>query len=302
MEKDHLQLLREAFNAYLLRLGSELEPDDPYLPYEFEYITKAKWRPFVDAMLLDELREATNQLHQWRDMLRSWLAWNEVASTYEDQSAWTLRRELMEPLMHWCLLAPSAFRDLFTFVGTSAVHQLRLHMESGYADHMEGDPTASYPRPRPLTRRKKEDRLFAMVAPLAGSASFTSALRKLDDADYREQTKDYRNLNSHAIGPRIAIGITKMVTREVGPATKMQWQPDGTGRIVTVPGHFAPSYNFGGLEPLDPEVARRANLLQYARARECFSQLTTLISSLASTLPRADVQRDISNAKPHNEQ
>lgn len=302
MEEDHLQLLRVALDAYLLRLGSALEPDDTYLPYEYEYIAKAKWRPFMDAMLQDELREVTNQLHQWRDMLRSWQAWNGVASTYEDQSAWTLRREFMEPLMHSCLLAPSSFRDLLTFVGTNAVHQLRLHTEPDYVDHMEGDPTTSEPRPRPLTRRKKEDRLFAMVAPIAGSALFTSALRKLDDPDYRERTKDYRNSNSHAIGPRIAVGMTKMVTRQVGPATEMQWQPDGTGRIVTAPSRFVACYTFGGLEPLDPEAARRANLLQYERARDCFSQLTTLISSLASTLPRADEQIDIASATPPNEQ
>ena len=288
MEEDHLNLLRTAFNAYLLRLGSALEPNDPYLPYEYDYIAKAKWRPFIDAMLQDELREVTNQLHQWRDMLRSWHAWNEVASTYEEQEAWTLRREFMEPLMHSCLLAPSSFRDLLTFVGTNAMHQLRLHTESGYIDRMQGDPNPSDPKPRPLTRRKKEERLFTMLAPITASGPFTSALRRLDDVDYREQTKDYRNSNSHAIGPRIAVGITKMVTRIVVPATEMQWQPDGTGRIVTVPGRFVPSYTFGGLEPLDPESARRANLLQYARARDCFGHLTELISSLASTLPRAD--------------
>lgn len=79
-----------------------------------------------------------------------------------------------------------------------------------------------------------------------------------------------------------------MVTRRAVPATRMEKQPDGTGRIVEVPGKYVASYTFGGLEPLDPEVARIANLGQYRVARTSFERFKAILQANANTLPRAD--------------
>lgn len=285
---EYRNFLRQSFDEFLQALDGSLEPNDPYLPYEFPYITAAKWRFLADAMLQDELRELTNRLHEWRDMLRRWHAWNTVVSKKEEMPAWDLRREFMDPLVHTSLLMPSAIRDVFTFVGTNALHQVRLHVETGYKDILKGDPSASDPQPRPLTRRQRESRLAKLATPLPGASAFVNALRKLDDSAYREVTKDYRNANSHAIGPRIAIGLTRMVTRRAVPATRMETQPDGTGRIVEIPGKYVASYAFGGLEPLDLEIARTANLGQYRVARACFGRFTALLQANANALPRAD--------------
>lgn len=284
---EYRSFLRESFDEFLQSLDGPLEPDDQYLPYEFPYIAAAKWRFMADIMLQDELREVTNRLHEWRDMLRRWHAWNKVVSTKEEMPAWDLRREFMDPLMHTSLMMPSAIRDIFTFVGTNALHQIRLHLEAGYKDVLEGDPSASDPQPRPLTRRRKEARLAKLVEPLPGATAFVNCVRQLDDAVYRERTKDYRNANSHAIGPRIALGHTRMVTRRAVPATRMETQPDGTVRMVEVPGKYIASYAFGGLEPLDLEVARIASLGQYKIARTCLEKFTAVLQANANTLPPA---------------
>jgi hypothetical protein len=288
MDPAYLNLLRSAFEQYLGALDGPLVPDDHPLPYDFPYITEAKWRFLADAMIQDELREFTNRLHDWRDMLKRWQAWNIVVSVKEEMPAWDLRREFMEPLMHTCLMMPSALRDLATFVGTNALHQVRIHTEASYLDTLEGDPSSAVPAPRPLTRRQKETRLARLAAPLQGSDQFMSSLRHMDDETYRTRTKDYRNLNSHAIGPRIALGHTRMVTRQAVPATRMESQPNGTGRLVEVPGRYVASYSFGGLEPLDLEVARIANLEQYTASRQCFTFFTSLLKVHCAKLPRAD--------------
>lgn len=280
--------LRRSFDEFLQTLDEPLEPDDAYLPYEFPYITAAKWHFMADAMLQDELREVTNRLHEWRDMLRRWHAWNIVVSKKDEMPAWDLRREFMEPLMHTSLLMPSTIRDVFTFVGTNALHQVRLQVEAGYKDVLEGDPSASDPKPRPLTRRQREGRLAKLATPLPGGSAFVDSVRQLDDADYRDKTKDYRNANSHAIGPRIALGATRMVTRRAVPATRMETQPDGTGRVVEIAGKYVASYSFGGLEPLELEVARIASLGQYRVARTCLEKFTGILKANANTLPRAD--------------
>jgi hypothetical protein len=285
---EHREFLRRSFNEYLQTLDEPLEPADSYLAYKFPYIAEAKWQLFAGTMLQDELCEVTNRLHAWRDMLRRWHAWNQVANPKEEMLAWDLHREFLDPLMHSCLLLPSAVRDLFTFVGTNAMHQLRLHVEPGYKDRLEGDPSPLDPKPRPLNRREKEIRLAKLAKPLASATNFVDALRKLDDAAYREKTEDYRNSNSHAIGPRIAVGHTRMVTRTAVPLTRMEVQPDGTVSMIEVPGKYVAGYCIGGQPPLDPEVARLASLKQYDYARNCFEKLTHVIQIHASTLPRAD--------------
>lgn len=285
---EYRDFLRESIEEFLQFLAGPLEPDDPHLPYDYPYIVEAKWGFMAGAMLQDELREVTNRLHEWHRMLQRWHAWNKVVSTQEEMRAWSLRLEFMEPLMHTSLLMPSAFRDLFTFVGTNALHQVRLHVEPGYKDVLEGDPSASDPSPRPLSRRKKEARLTRLAAPLSGAAAFVRLVRKLDDEDYRVKTKNYRNANSHAIGPRIASGETGLVTRRVVPATRVETQADGTCRIVEVPGRYVASYGFGGVEPLDLEAARVASLDQYHVARICFDTFAAVVKAHADTLERAD--------------
>jgi hypothetical protein len=79
-----------------------------------------------------------------------------------------------------------------------------------------------------------------------------------------------------------------MVTRQATPATRIEVQAGGTAPIVEVPGQYVASYAFGGLEPLDLEVARVASLTQYRIARTCFAKFTTVLKSNADTLPRAD--------------
>lgn len=288
MDYEYINLLRDSFEEFLRYLDEPLEPDDPYLPYDFPYITAARWNFMANALLQDELREVTNRLHEWRDMLRRWHAWNRVVSLKEETPAWDLRREFMEPLMHTCLMMPSAMRDIFTFVGTNALHQVRLHLEPGYTDRLEGDPSAAVPTPRSLTRRQKETRLVQVARPLENTSDFIHAIRQLDSEDYRTKTSDYRNLNSHAIGPRIALGQTRMVTRRVVPATRMEPQEDGTGRIVEVPDRYVASYAIGGLQPLDIDTARTANVEQYTVARACFDFFTGILKSHADRLPRTD--------------
>ena len=176
---------------------------------------------------------------------------------------------------------------MITFVATNAIHQIRYHTDAAYKDSLEGDPSASDPTPKPLTRRRKESRLANIADPLSGSHEFIELLRRLDDRNYRDSTSDYRNLNMHAIGPRLVQGVTKMVTRKVVVATWMEPQANGTFKPKPIAGKFVPSYSFGGTEPLNPETARKASLKQYHIARDCFDSFTRLLRLHTGIMPRA---------------
>jgi hypothetical protein len=286
MSLDRNNLLRTAFDAYLLQLnGGELEPAENYLSYDFDGIDSHQWHALGNEMVKDELREITNNLNHWHGSLQRWQAWNTVIQPYGTDEAWELRREFLEALAHHCLLTPSSIRDTFTFVATNSMHQVRLMASKGYRDYLEGDPKNPSEKPKHLTRRQKEKRLADLISIWSEAPGFMASLRKIDDEAYRNVTSDYRNRNSHSIGPRLGIGITRAVVRSVKQATMMSKQPDGTYVPAPISGKMSVSYGFGGTEPLDMEKARAANLDQYRRARECYAKYRGLLAVGLASMP-----------------
>ena len=71
MDTKYSALLRRAFDEYLVRWDAgEMEPEERYLPYDFEKVDHHEW-PLLGAELVkDELRELTNLLNHWLGSLR----------------------------------------------------------------------------------------------------------------------------------------------------------------------------------------------------------------------------------------
>jgi hypothetical protein len=275
MDNETEKLCRTAYNAYLITLEqANLEPSFNYLPYDFDHIKSLKWKILGEEMVFCELRELTNIVNQWRSYLRKWHAWNLVIGKYKEEDAWELRIEFLETRAHYCLLQPSAVRDKITFVATNALHQVRLASENDYKDYLDGDPTAQDKNPRHPTRRIKENRLYQLISKWSESNGFMEALRKIDNETYRQQTFDYRNKNSHAIGPRLGVGITQM-----------KEQDDGTWIDQPIPNKLSVSYGFGGTLPLDMEEARIANLEQYELAHSCYANYRKLLAQGLDSIP-----------------
>jgi hypothetical protein len=289
MDAERIALLRDAFDAYLNQLTSgHLEPDVRYLPYDFPEIEERQWEVFGGVLVHDELHEITNNLNHWLWLLKRWHAWNIVTKPYSERDTWLVRRELVESLVHQCLLQPSTTRDVFTLIATNSVHQVRLASEKEYRDYLPGDPRTPNEKPKQLNRHQKEKRLASLTAALPGSSDFLLALSRLNDEAYRHETTDYRNQVSHAIGPRLGLGVTNQVTRSIEQAEALVEQPDGTWIPTPIPGKVAVSYAFGGMDPLDMERARTANVDQYLRARACYSAYCSLLASGMALIPRRD--------------
>jgi hypothetical protein len=287
------QLFRTAFDAYLTELkNSKLEPSEDYLPYDFEEdIDARQWcLPWgiINRMVKGELNELTNDLNEWHDSLIRWYAWNKVIGPYSNIiDAWKLRSEFLGTRIHYCLFQPSSSRDRFTFIITNAMHQVRLMVEKGYQDYLEGDPKTpdNIKKPKYLIRRQKEKRLSKLISIWSEGAEVMRVLQTIDDEAYRKDTKDYRNRHSHVIGPRLGIGHIRFVTRHVSQCTTMTKQPDGT--YLPIPtGKMAGSYGSGGgTPPLDLEKAHAANLAQYRRARKCYTSYRKLLAVGLEAMP-----------------
>lgn len=284
----HAQLLREAFNQYLVHVHElPLNPGGKLLSYDFNFIDGRKWHIFADTLVQCDLRELTNLINGWSNLLCRWHAWSMVLEGREEMEAWELRSEFLDSMVHECLLMPASIRDTITSVATAAFHQVRLSIDRSYHDRLEGEPKTPEERPKPLKRRQKEERLSRLVQVWPSSANFLRTLREINTKDYVVETRDYRNLTAHSIGPRLGIGHTRIVTRSVKQAQDFKKRDDGSYILEDVPGKLVVSYGHGGTPPLNLEVVRAANLAQYEKARVCYVEYRALLEAVVAEIEPA---------------
>lgn len=285
---------RQALARYVEGLESLSAPpplDGPPFPYNAcPLIEEVAWRTptlVADPLVESELRELTNTLNEWRGALRRWYVWLGVLEGFTDDEAWDLQWEFVESIAFQCLFYPSATRDRFTFVATNALHQVRMSADPAYPDRLVSDPKpGKEDKQRFLSRKKSEAQLEEIASTLDGGAAFTAALRLIDEDDYLELTRNFRNLASHAIAPRLTVGHTNMVVRRVLPATTLVKQPNGTYKDELVPGKQQVSYGFGGMEPLQMRTVFKANLAEFVKASICFNTYANVLNRALGALPR----------------
>ena len=271
-------LLERAFSAYAeTRKSTPLEPDISYLSYDFNdwHISSVS-----SDMVRDQLNEFTNIINGWQSALRRWHAWNLTLEKFpDDMEAWEIRIEFLQPLVHTCLLEPSAVRDKMVFVAINSFHQLRLASDLSYPDHLVGDPTTTRPKPRFQTRPDKETQLQNLIKNFPDASAFMAALQSLDDDGYKRKTSDYRNRSSHALAPRIELGLVETITRKVVPATQLVQNSRGTFDEIVLPNQMRVRYGIGGTTPLNSEEARTANMVEFMKARRCYALYRQLLVS-----------------------
>jgi hypothetical protein len=288
MSAEEDPLLRRGLDAYLACRGPDCMPCGlPPLPYDFERFKAGCWHLQVGVELVTgDLQDLTNVLNNWWTLLAKWHAWNSALQQFSEHDAWVLRGEFLESAVHQCLFCPSALRDAIVHVATQGIHQARLAIGKGYRDQIPGDPLQPDQEPRRYPRRKREERLRELLSPWQAGAHLLDRLAGLDDEDYRKRTLDYRNEHSHAIGPRLGLGLTRMLTRSVNQATELIEQESGRFELIDIPGKAQVSYGFGGRRPLDLAGSYAANLLQYQRARECFEAYVGILDAALKQMPR----------------
>lgn len=285
---------RQALARYMEGLESFSAPpplDGPPFPYKAcPLIEEVAWRTpalVADPLVESELRELTNTLNEWRGALRRWYVWLGVLEEFTDDDAWALQWEFVESIAFQCLFYPSATRDRFTFVATNALHQVRMSADHAYPDRLASDPKpGKEDKQRFLSRKKSETQLEEIASTLDGGAAFAAALRSIDENDYLELTRNFRNLASHAIAPRLAAGHTNMVVRRVVPAKTLVKKPNGTYEDELVPGKQQVSYVFGGTEPLQMRTVFKANLAEFEKVSICFNIYVNVLNRALSALPR----------------
>lgn len=136
------QMLKEALAKYLSLLTSE-NLGAP-VSYDEKPIDASSLNPTAAELVRGEVREMTNLINTWRGRLKQWQTWNQAIEGYDFNDAWEIRREFLEPLVHYCLLQPSSIRDALATVAANVFHQVRLAQDTGYLDVLEGEPKGPY--------------------------------------------------------------------------------------------------------------------------------------------------------------
>lgn len=296
MDDRYQSLLRDSFGEYLKRLDGL--PYETLLAYDFEFLANRQWHLLGEMMVESDLRELTNLVNRWQHSLLRWDVWNQVLASHDEETAWLLRYEFLHALAHECLLRPSALRDTFTSVATNSLHQARLSIDPAYRDHLTGDPTSPSDHPKPLNRGAKEKRLYAIAKTWSIGESLLAGIRQIDSQAYKDATYNYRNLVNHTIGPRLGVGETRMVTRQVVPAERMEQQADGSFNLVTIPDKMCVRYGFGGTPPLDLVAAYQANKQQFSLARACYGQFLSFLKEVVAEIEPQIETETLANPAP----
>lgn len=226
--------------------------------------------PFVYFMVEGELRESINDLNSWQRALDTLELWSGILADYNEEEAWALRHEFVEPVVYFCMHQPSSTRDRLAQVATNGIHQANLNLVDGYKDALDQD------NGRFLSRKRIESQLSRVAGHWSGGHRLLASLQSLNSKKYRQQTFNYRNRASHFIAPRLELGEVEFVTRSIEPREEMVRQADASYRMEQVPGKKSISYSFGGIRPLTLKEIIEANLREYdlaAIALDAYSDL-----------------------------
>lgn len=276
------KVYEQAYTLFLDKLEVVPTPAHFPLPYGIcEEVRQAPWPhlPLINQMVSWDLSETINQLNAWAEWLLHLSIWTEVLDNFDEQDAWTLQLHYVDPLAQVCLMEPSATRDRFGHIATNAIHQANLCTLDGYRDCLIQDQ-----QERPLSRKRVENQVAEIGKTWTGLPVFLDALKNLDTEGYRQATKNYRNLASHAIAPRFRFGYTNMVVRSICPATELVQQPDGGYLLVEHPTKKVVSYGFGGTDALDLREVHRLSQTQFDQAVSVFNAYGTLMGEMLSAL------------------
>lgn len=276
------QVYEQAYSIFLDKLEIVPTPKNFPLPYGIcEEIQQAAWPriPFMSHSIAGDLSETINQLNAWGEWLLHLTIWTEVIDHFDEQDAWNLQHHYVDPLAQICLMQPSAVRDRFGHIATNAIHQANLSTLGGYRDRLEQDKQS-----HPLSRKKLENQIAEITKTWRSAPAFLNVLKNLDTEDYRQATRNYRNLASHAIAPRFRFGYTNMVVRSIVPATEKVQQSDGGFLFVDHPTKKAVSYGFGGTDALDLREVHRLSQTQFNQAIAVFNTYSALMSEMLSAL------------------
>jgi hypothetical protein len=290
--RNMLELAYKKFRDTLDKLGAD--GTGPLHPYDScKKVQEVVFRtPFMSMDIGNDLTELVNHVNIWTIRLGYWNAWNSVLVDYNEEDAWALRSDFVEPLAYFCMFQPSGMLDRFIGFATKLVHHANMAIDKNYPDRLDGDAQVykrlekHHPQPYDvfLPRREALAQVERISKNWPSAKAFFEKLGCLDDDAYQGKTRDFRNKASHAIAPRFELGETGYATRRVGYAKKKIEIGGGYVDFVEDPTQKCVSYGFGGVEPLSLKDTHAESKKQHAFARSVLVACEAMLEEMCKAI------------------
>lgn len=229
-----------------------------------------------------EVRETINSINAWGMQLHAWALWNHVLDSYSDKNdQWEIASHFIEPIAFFCMLQPSGLSERLVVASETALHQANLRVFSGEPDRLDQDLLKPGAILRKGDRRRQLDRLGQRWQ---NYPPFRQALDALNGPDYRQQTRNFRDLSAHSFAPRLHAGHVSRAIRSYGPWEEHVQQPDGSYLMTPHPTKKAVSYAMADAPPLDLKMMQATNLSEYEKARTALTRFTELVLELCARI------------------
>lgn len=231
-----------------------------------------------------EVRETINSLNAWGVRLHQWQAWNDVVSSYAaEEDGWKVLHHFLEPVAFYCMFQPSSFADRLRLTAENLLHQANQRTAPEEPDHLVQDA-----RPGKFLRRPDQRKQLGKLGHRwLTFPVFQQALYALNGDQYRQLTRNYRDLAAHAFSPHLMMGHITRATRSIVPQTYIVRQDDGSYLPTEHPIKKAASYARVCQEPLSLEETFKANLAEYELARKAIESFITLARELCDAIDAA---------------
>lgn len=219
--EEETALLREAFEAYRLTFvnGGSALALAPYEHVDLPHIEGIQALTYL-PMVASHLQHLANELNAFVYHFEQIVAWAAVLPRYDLGSQLVLLREFVACPATVLITYPYSLRSRFIFSVSHLSHQANLlTREKATEADLPADNAINY---KVMVRASGH---------WNGFAAFDTALRDLDDADYKKTTRDFRHKYQHRIPSNIQVGHTETVVR-MRHANGARYGIGGSGPLV----------------------------------------------------------------------
>lgn len=247
----------EAYKQFLDKRAT-ISPCGSIAPYDWYQLPNSmpiQWMPYSE-MLKEHSSELANSINELLRYVTNLKAWKHVIARKNDNEKHELIIEFVSPIATLAINMPYVIRSRFIYSVAHLCHQANQTKEDKWVDDLPIDNEIYFDAADKYSSQWKR---YKKLKP---------ALENIANRKYQSVTFDFRNKYNHRYSPRIELGLTGLVTRNVG----------NDGKV---------SYGFGYTKPLKLEQVLPALSDQHSLCIRAFGQYQKLVNEHISAIEQA---------------
>ena len=227
----------------------------PYNWYELPDQLPIQWMAYTQ-MLSEHSRELANSINELLRYITSLAAWKGVIDSKDGDVKYEIIIEFVSPIATLAINLPYVIRSRFIYSVAHLCHQANQTKQKEWADDLPIDHEIYFNAADNYCLLWKQYTKLKIT------------LEKISNKKFQSDTYDFRNKYNHRYSPRIELGLTGLVTRNV--------KNDGRA-----------NYAFGYTDPLKIDQLLPALTEQHANCLRAFEKYRKLVNEHISAIERA---------------